>query len=69
MRWRANRTPPRLVTQGTDRTFDAYNVPENQFFASDTARDAAERRLMEQLANDVVQQLAVRFESGPPQAG
>ena len=61
--------PPRLIAQGIDRTFDAYNVPENQFFASDTARDAAERRLMEQLANDVVQQLAVRFESGPPQAG
>lgn len=62
-------TPPRLVAQGTDRTFDAYNVPENQFFASDAARDAAERRLMDQLANDVVQHLAVRFESGPPQAG
>lgn len=61
--------PPRLVAQGTDRAFDAYNVPENQFFASDAARDAAERRLMEQLANDIVQRLAVRFESGPPQAG
>ena len=59
--------PPRLVTQGTDRTFDAYNVPENQFFASDTARDAAERRLLEQLASDIVQRLAVRFEAGPPQ--
>ena len=64
-----NGVPPRLVDNGLVRTFDAYNVPENQFFASDTARDAAERRLMEQLANDVVQQLAVRFESGPPQAG
>ena len=30
--------PPRLIAQGIDRTFDAYNVPENQFFASDTAR-------------------------------
>ncbi|HWT07849.1 MAG TPA: LPS assembly lipoprotein LptE [Roseomonas sp.] len=61
--------PPRLVAQGTDRAFDAYNVPENQFFASDAARDAAERRLMDQLANDIVQRLAVRFEAGPPQAG
>lgn len=61
--------PPRLIATGIDRAFDAYNVPENQFFASDTAREAAERRLMEQLATDIVQRLAVRFESGPPQAG
>ena len=60
-------TPARLVATGVDRTFDAYNVPENQFFAADTARDAAERRLMEQLAEDIVQRLAVRFEAGPPQ--
>ena len=61
--------PPRLVTQGTDRTFDAYNVPENQFFSADTAREATERRLVEQLAEDLVRRLAVRFEAGPPQAG
>ena len=61
-------SPPRLVGTGVDRAFDAYNVPENQFFAADTARDAAERRLIEQLANDIVQRLAVRFEAGPPQA-
>ena len=61
-------TPARLVAQGIDRAFDAYNVPENQFFASDTAREAAERRLMEALANDIVQHLAMRFEAGPPQA-
>lgn len=60
-------TAPRLVAQGIDRAFDAYNVPENQFFASDTAREAAERRLVDQLASDIVQRLAVRFESGPPQ--
>jgi len=60
--------PPRLIGQGVERAFDAYNVPENQFFASDTARDAAERRLMDQLAGDIVQRLAVRFEAGPPQA-
>ena len=59
--------PPRLVGTGVDRAFDAYNVPENQFFASDAAREAAERRLLEQLASDIVQRLAVRFEAGPPQ--
>lgn len=61
--------PPRLVATGAARAFDAYNVPENQFFASDAARNAAEQRLMEQLAEDIVQRLAVRFEAGPPQAG
>ena len=61
-------TAPRLVAQGTDRAFDAYNLPDNQFFAADAARDAAERRLVDQLASDIVQRLAVRFEAGPPQA-
>lgn len=60
--------PPRLVANGISRAFDAYNIPENQFFASDTSRDAAERRLVDQLADDIVERLAVRFEAGPPQA-
>jgi len=60
--------PPRLVAQGVARAFDAYNIPQNQFFASDTSRDATERRLVDQLADDIVQRLAVRFEAGPPQA-
>ena len=60
--------PPRLVARGTERAFDAYNVPENQFFSADVAREAAERRLIDQLAEDVVRRLAVRFEAGPPTA-
>jgi LPS-assembly lipoprotein len=61
-------SPPRLVAFGTERAFDAYNVPENQFFSADTSRDATERRLLDQLADDIVRRLAVRFESGPPTA-
>ena len=61
-------SPPRLVANGTERTFDAYNVPENQFFSADTSRDATERRLLDQLADDIVRRLAIRFESGPPTA-
>lgn len=60
--------PPRLVANGTERAFDAYNVPENQFFAADTSRDATERRLLSQLADDIVLRLALRFEAGPPTA-
>jgi len=59
-------SPPRLVANGTERAFDAYNVPENQFFAADTSREATERRLLDQLADDIVRRLAVRFEAGPP---
>jgi LPS-assembly lipoprotein len=62
-------SPPRLVAFGTERAFDAYNVPENQFFSADTSRDATERRLLDQLAEDIVRRLAVRFDSGPPTAG
>jgi LPS-assembly lipoprotein len=55
--------PPHLVANGTERAFDAYNIPENQFFAADTARDATERRLVEQLAEDIVRRLAIRLEA------
>jgi LPS-assembly lipoprotein len=54
-------TPAVLLASGTERTFDAYNLPENQFFASDNSRDAMERRLVEQLAQDVAQRLSVYF--------
>lgn len=62
-------SPPRLVARGMERTFDAFNVPENQFFSSDTSRMAMEQRLVDQLAEDIVRSLSVRFEAGPPQAG
>lgn len=61
-------TPPRLVARGAERAFDAYNVPENQFFSADVSREAAERRLVDQLAEDLVMRLAVQFEAGPPVA-
>ncbi|MBR0672635.1 LPS assembly lipoprotein LptE [Neoroseomonas soli] len=61
--------PPRLVANGMERAFDAYNVPENQFFAAETSREATERRLVEQLAEDVTRRLAIRFAGGPPRAG
>lgn len=53
--------PPQRLTGGIERAFDAYNLPENQFFAADNARDAMQARLMDQLADDVTQHLAVWF--------
>jgi LPS-assembly lipoprotein len=52
--------PPQSdVAAGRERTFDSYNIPDGQFFAADASRDAMERRLMEQLAELIVQRLAV----------
>ena len=58
--------PPREITRGTERAFDAYDIPENQFFAADVARDTMERQLIEQLAQQILERLAIHF-SGAPQ--
>lgn len=60
------RQPPRLVARGVERTFDAYNIPENQFFAADASRDAMERRIVDQLAEDIVNRLAATLAAGTP---
>ena len=52
-------TPETQIATGRERSFDAYNIPDGQFFAADASRDAMERRLMEQLADRIVQRLAV----------
>jgi LPS-assembly lipoprotein len=57
--------PPREITRGTERAFDAYDIPENQFFAADVARDTMERQLIEQLAQQILQQLAIYFRTAP----
>ncbi|MCS6930811.1 MAG: LPS assembly lipoprotein LptE [Acetobacteraceae bacterium] len=51
--------PQREVAAGREQVFDAANIPDGQFFAADVSRDAMERRLMEQLADRIVQRLAV----------
>lgn len=61
-------TPPRPVTRGVEQAFDAYNIPESQFFAADISRQAAEQRMMEQLADDMTQRLAVWFAGRPAAA-
>jgi LPS-assembly lipoprotein len=52
-------TPETEVASGREQAFDAFNIPDGQFFAADVSRDAMERRLMEQLADRIVQRLAV----------
>ena len=55
--------PPQEITRGTERASDAYDVPENQFFAADVARDTMERQLIEQLAQQILERLALHFRS------
>ena len=54
-------TPPREITRGSERASDAYDIPENQFFAADVARDTMERQLIEQLAQQILERLAMHF--------
>lgn len=51
--------PPVLIGSGAERAFDAYNVPDNQFFASDASADAMTRRLIDRIAADIVQSVAL----------
>lgn len=54
-------SPPAATLQGVERSFDAFDVPDNQFFAADFARDATVQRLIQQLADDIVLRLSVRL--------
>ena len=58
-------TPPSVLANGVERVFDAYNVPDNQFFAADMSREAAMRRLLEQLADDIVIRYSVALRERP----
>jgi LPS-assembly lipoprotein len=60
--WTLNRVTPReTVANGFERTMDAYNIQPSQFFSADMSREAMERRLAEQLADEVVTRLAMRL--------
>lgn len=54
-------SPPVQIATGTERENDAYNIPDQQFFAAEASRDAMERRLVESLSDSIAQRLAVTF--------
>ncbi|WP_158600989.1 LPS assembly lipoprotein LptE [Teichococcus wenyumeiae] len=56
-----NGVPPQPVANGTEQALDAFDLPDNQFFAADAAREAMLARLVDQMAEDIVTRLAVRF--------
>jgi len=43
------------------RALDSFNIPDLQFFAADTARDAMELRLVDQLAEDIFRRVALEL--------
>jgi LPS-assembly lipoprotein len=53
--------PVEQVAAGAARVIDAFNVPPNQFFASDASREAAERRLSELLSEEIVERMAAEL--------
>lgn len=50
-----------VVTQGYARGMDAYNIPDNMYFAADLAYEAAQRRLADVIADQIQGQLATFF--------
>ena len=60
--WTLLRLAPReVVASGFERTTDAFNIQGTQYFAADSSREAMERRLAEQLADEVVIRVAMQF--------
>jgi LPS-assembly lipoprotein len=54
------------IVSGTARSVDGANVIDAQFFYSDLASDAIDRRLSTALADQIVQSLAIYFRAHPP---
>ena len=57
--------PPQPVANGVVRAVDSYNFVDSEFFASLVSSEAAERRLVEQIAEEVVLRLTIAFRDNP----
>lgn len=55
--------PPRQIAASSipARALDSFNVPDLQFFAADSARDAMEARLVEELSEDIYRRVAMEL--------
>ncbi len=55
--------PPRQIAVSAipTRALDSFNIPDLQFFAADSARDAMEARLVDQLAEDIFRRVALEL--------
>jgi LPS-assembly lipoprotein len=58
--------PPGLkLSYGTVRSVDGYDILNEQFFYSELAEEAVQRRLADAMADQIVQSLAVYFRAHP----
>ena len=55
-----------LVTTGSARAVESFNVLNQQYFYADLSNDVAQRRLAEALADQIAVQLASWFREHPP---
>jgi LPS-assembly lipoprotein len=54
--------PQQIAASGIPyRTIDSFNIPDLQFFAADSSRDAMERRLVDVIAEEIHQQVALEM--------
>jgi LPS-assembly lipoprotein len=57
--------PGTKLSYGTVRSVDGYDILNEQFFYSDLAEEAVQRRLADAVADQIVQSLAVYFRAHP----
>lgn len=55
--------PPRQIAVSAipARALDSFNIPDLQFFAADSARDAMEARLVDELSEDIFRRVALEL--------
>ena len=55
--------PPRQIAASAipARALDSFNIPDLQFFAADSARDAMEARIVDQLSEDIFRRVALEL--------
>ena len=53
--------PPDRIANGQSRAIDAFNVPENQYYATDSSNYAMQRRLVEAVADQVFIRVATEL--------
>ncbi|MBP0494310.1 LPS assembly lipoprotein LptE [Pararoseomonas indoligenes] len=57
--------PARAVATGSARAIDSYNTIDNEYFASIVSSEEAQRRMAEQVAEDIVLRLTLALRGNP----
>ncbi|WP_161993700.1 LPS assembly lipoprotein LptE [Muricoccus nepalensis] len=57
--------PPQRIAAGTARAVDSFNLADLEFFSSVVSSEAAERRLVDRVAEDIALRLALAFRERP----